>query len=111
MTTVDKREPIEPSVDLPLSAAVEEITGFEAIGIEKRLGAKLEDLGGTSLLIGVVWVYENRGDRKVSWQDVQSRSLRALRGYFQPEPDDVDPDDPDSELGKGSEPAASTTSS
>lgn len=96
----DQRPKIEPTVDVPMSVATEEITGFEAIGIEKRFGRKLEELGGTSLMIGLVWVYENRTAKK-SWTAVEGMTLRELQGYFQPEPDDTDPEDPDTEVGKG----------
>jgi hypothetical protein len=95
----DAREPITPTLDVGLEVAVEEMTGFEALGIEKRFGRKMEDLGGMALLMGAVWVYENRDGKKASWNAIEAMTLRQLRGYFT-ESDDVVADDPDSESGK-----------
>lgn len=96
------REQAPPStLDVPLQAAIEEMTGFEALGIEKHYGRKLEDLSGMSLSIGVVWVYENRRG-KVGWPTIEAMTIRQLNGYFADAPDDVDPDDPDSDAGKDS---------
>jgi hypothetical protein len=97
----DDRPPVEPTLDVTLQVAVEEMTGFEVMGIEKRYGRKMEDLGGTALMVGVVWAYENRDGKKTSWVAVEQRTLRELNGYFQPAPDDVNEDEPDSEPGKG----------
>lgn len=100
---------IKPTHDVPLSVAVEEITGFETLGIEKRYGRKMEELGGTTLLMGVVWVYENRGDKKTSWSAIEARTLRELNGYFPAEPVDADTNEPDSDLGKESAPVSKKT--
>jgi hypothetical protein len=89
-----------PTLDVPLTDAVQELTGFEALGIERRFAKKLEELGGISLTIGVVWAYENRGDNKRSWAGVEQMTFRELTGYFAPEPDDVDETEPDSDAGK-----------
>ena len=95
-----EHEPIKPTVDIPLSDAVQEMTGHEVRVIERRENAKLEDIGGIALTIGVVWTYENRG-KKRSWSDVENMTMRELTSYFAPEPDDVDEEDPDSAAGKG----------
>ena len=92
--------PITPTVDVPLSDAVQELTGFEALAIQKRTGHKLEDLGGIDLTIGVVWAYSNRNGQKTSWTAVEQMTFRELTGFFAAEPDDVDQDDPDSDAGK-----------
>jgi hypothetical protein len=89
-----------PTVDVPLSDAVQELTGFEALALERRYNTKLEELGGIPLMIGVVWAYENRGGGKRSWASVEQMTFRELTAYFAPEPDDVDADDPDSDAGK-----------
>lgn len=89
-----------PVVDIPLSDAVQELTGFEALGVEKRFKTKLEDMGGISLTIGVVWAYENRGDKSRSWASVEQMTFKALSNYFAPEPDDIDETEPDSDTGK-----------
>lgn len=90
-----------PVVDIPLSDAVQELTGFEALALQKRFNQKLEDMGGIGLTIGVVWAYENRGDKKRSWTSVENMTFRELSSYFAPEPEDVVEDEPDSEAGKG----------
>lgn len=92
--------PPAPTLDLPLSDAVQELTGFEALTIERRYNAKLEELGGIGLTIGVVWAYENRAGKKRSWASVESMTFKQLTGYFAPEPDDVNQDEPDSATGK-----------
>jgi hypothetical protein len=92
------REPVKPTVALPLREALNDLTGFEVIGIEKHYGRSLEDLGGVRTLCGAVWAYENRDRPKsdpVSWTAVEGWSLRELSGYFAAE----DPD-PDSDQGK-----------
>lgn len=101
--TDDKPPPI---LDVPLSDAVQELTGFETLQVERRYNSKLEDLGGISLTIGVVWAYENRGGNKRTWSSVESMTVRELTGYFASEPDDVNEDEPDSDAGKGDSPYA-----
>lgn len=101
-------EPIKPTLDLPLSVAVEELTGFEVIAIERHYKMKLEELGGIRTLVGAVWAFEQRkSDKPVPWASIEALSMRQLGGYFEDEPDDVMPDDPDSELGKASTPVDS----
>lgn len=100
-TAVPVKEPIIPTVDIPLSDAVEEMTGFESLSIERRYNKNLNELGGVGLTIGVVWAYENRDGKKRSWASVENMTTRELAGYFAPEPDDVDESEPDSEAGKG----------
>lgn len=89
-----ERAPIEPTVDVPLRDAIQDLTGFEVIGIERHFGRSLEDLSGASTLIGAVWAYENRSrakDDPVSWTAVKGRSVRELSGYFAADdPDDAD---------------------
>lgn len=93
-----------PTCQWPLSVAVEELTGFEVIGIEKRFGSKMEDLGATELLMGTVWAFENRNGSKVDWNAVQAKTMREMNGYFQEEPKE-----PDDEVGKGSDGATTPT--
>lgn len=90
------REPVKPSIDLPLSAALEELTGFECIGIRKRFGRDVTDLGVMEMLVAVVHAYENRDGQSVSWQAVEAKTVRELQGYFEQEPVE-----PENETGKG----------
>lgn len=95
------REPIVPTHDVPLNEAADSITGFESLGIERHYGKPMEDLGGISLIMGVVWAYRNRLGQ-TSWTAVESMTLAQLNGYFPPEPEDPDESEPDSEMGKES---------
>lgn len=93
-------EPSKPTLDMPLTDAVQELTGFEALQVERRFNKKLEELGGIGLTIGVVWAYENRNGQKRSWPSVENMTFRELTGYFAEEPDDVNQAEPDSDAGK-----------
>jgi hypothetical protein len=92
---VRQRPEIKPSVDLPVSAAAEELTGFEMIAIEKRYGKDLSDLSAPKILMGTVWAYRNRDGERASWADVEAMTMRELAGFFEAEPAD-----PDSDVGK-----------
>lgn len=100
--------PIAPTIGVPLSDAVQELTGFEAMMIERRYDKKLEELGGIALTIGVVYIYENRNGKR-AWSSVENMTFRELTGYFAPEPDDIDESDPDSDVGKGDSSGATQT--
>jgi hypothetical protein len=91
---MDEREPIKPTCPWPLSVAVEELTGWEVIEIEKHFGLPMEKLGGTRILVGVVHAFENRDGNKASWTDIEKMSIRELNGYFQPEEKAADPESP-----------------
>lgn len=88
------------AVDLPLEEAVQELTGFEVIAIEKHFDRDLAALGGFALLVGAVWAYGNRGGT-CTWNAVKAMTVSQLSGVFPSAPNDFDPDEPESELGKG----------
>lgn len=88
-------EPIKPTSELPFEEAIQELTGFEVIGISKHYGVEFEKLGGLRSLMGTVWAFENR-TAKTDWHKIEAMTLRELNGYF-PEKDP----DPDSDQGKG----------
>lgn len=95
-------EPVTPpTLDIPLEDAIQEMTGFELRAIQRRLNMKMEELGRVDLTIGAIFTYENRNGNKRSWASVENMTLKDMSGYFAPSPQDADPDDPDSELGKG----------
>jgi len=103
----EELEPIKPTCPWPMSVAVEELTGFEVLGIETHYRTTLDKLGAIGTLIGAVWAYESRttsDGKPASWRAIEGMTIRALTGYFEPEPDDIDPDSPDSDLGKESSP-------
>jgi hypothetical protein len=87
--------------DLPLSAAIEELTGFEVIGIQTHFKTDFSELGAVRSLLGAVWAYGNRDGASMSWNAVKALTLKQLNGMFAPEPEDTDPSDPDSDVGKG----------
>jgi hypothetical protein len=103
-------EPAKPTLDIPLSEAVQGLTGFEVIAIQERYRTTMEHLGAIKLTLGTVWAWENR-TTKTSWPTVESRTLKDLNGYFAAEPDDTDAEEPDSELGKRSSPGDGRTGS
>ena len=86
----------KPTVDMPLDEALQDLTGFEVLGIESHYGQHLERLSGSQALIGAVWAYENRG-AKTAWNVIEKMTVRELGGYFGAR----DPG-PDSDQGKGS---------
>jgi hypothetical protein len=87
--------------DLPLSAAVEELTGFEVIAIQTHFKTDFAELGGVRSLLGAVWAYGNRDGASMSWNVVKALTLKQMNGMFAPEPVE-----PDSDMGKDSEPGA-----
>jgi hypothetical protein len=83
-------EDIKPTIDLPFEEAMQELTGFEILGVQKHFGMDMEKLGGVKTLMGTVWAYENRDGQKTSWINVENLTLRELNGYFaqaEPEPE------------------------
>jgi hypothetical protein len=90
-----------PMVDLPLSTAVEELTGFEVIAVQEYFKKDFSELGGVRSLLGAVWAYGNRGGQSMSWNAVKALTLKQMNGMFAPEPEDADASDPDTDLGKG----------
>lgn len=88
----------EHVIDLPLSAASEELTGYEVLKIQARFKRDMGDLGSIELLLGTVWAYECRRQEKIiPWSDVEGMTLRAMSDYFADEPEDEPGAD---ELGK-----------
>lgn len=94
--------PPAPVVDIPLSVAVEEMTGFETIAVENHFKKEFNSLGGVKSLIGAIWVYANRDGKKMDWNAVKAMTLKQMQGFFAPSPDDPIEDDPHSDLGKES---------
>ncbi len=88
--------------DLPLSVAVEELTGFEVIAIQTHFKTDFAELGGVRSLLGAVWAYGNRDGASMSWNAAKSLTLKEMNGKFAPEPIDADASDPDTDLGKES---------
>jgi len=93
---VSATEETKPVVDIPFAEALQELTGWEMLGIGKRYGQEFNDLGPLKVLMGTIWSYENR-TAKTEWSHVERMTLSQLEGYFaQPDPD------PESDQGEGS---------
>lgn len=76
------RPAIKPTLDIPLKDALEELTGWEVLAIEKAKRKPIEELGSIGMTIAVVWAYMNRDGQKTSWADVEKMTLRELNGFF-----------------------------
>jgi hypothetical protein len=91
----------ELKTDLPFSAAVQELTGFEVIAAETHFKAQFNDLGGVKSLVATIWAYGNRAGKTLSWNAVKALTLKQMNDLFADEPEDADAEQPDTELGKG----------
>lgn len=94
--------------NISLNEALEGLTVGEVRSIERHYGKTLEggDISGTDLTVGVAWAYERRSALATSvslpdWGSFDSWTMKQLNGYFSPEEIEVDPDDPETEAGKG----------
>ncbi len=87
----------------PLRTAVDELTGWEVIAIQKEFKRDISQVVGVELVMATVWALENRrtegSQAPVTWADIKSLTMRELNGYF---PDE--PAEPEAELGKDSQP-------
>lgn len=95
----------KPTVDMPISEAVNELTGFEVLAVEKEFGTQLEHLGGLRTLLGAVWAFENR-TAATSWANVKARTLSELARYFADK--SPDPESEQSNFSNGVRPTPDT---
>ncbi len=85
---------IKPSVDFSLQDAVNELTGFETIALEKKYQKRLDAFYLGELTVGLVFTFEKRTNPQITWDEVGKRTQKELSGFFTPESDDViDEDD------------------
>lgn len=88
--------PVVLRVDLPVKAAIQGLTGFELLAIQRRYHVNsITALGDTALTIGMVFSYARREDPSVTWDDVEAMTFEQYEACFAP----TDPD-PDSDQGK-----------
>lgn len=98
--------------DLTMSEAAEMLTIGEIGLIEKRYGQHFgsDEMSAVSQMAGVIWAFERRrvlgAGGKFAWADVDAMTMKDCNDYFAPEPVEADEADPDSESGKGEQPAA-----
>lgn len=91
---------------LSVQEALEIITVAEVHYIENHYGKAMESLTGTSLTAGVALVLERRkgqgpDGKLINWVGIDSWSMKQLNDYFAAEEIEVDPNDPESDEGKG----------
>lgn len=97
------------TIDVTVSDFVQSITGFEELAAEKHFERRFGDLvgdegssiGGRCLIFLHLTRTEN--DPVAVKKRVMEMTLSQVNDYFADEPDDVDiePDEPETELGKG----------
>lgn len=91
------------SAQQTVSEVAESLTGFDELAIEKSFGKSLDELKPTMVGRALVFVVERRAGKT----DPEAKSaamempMGQVNSYFLDEPDDVLPDEPDSEAGKG----------
>lgn len=85
------------------------LNGFDELAITKQFGEDVAQLQPRpfTFLRALVFVHQRRDGLKdrEAFQAAQELPIGVLQDYFTDEPDDLDPDDPDSPAGK--EPSAS----
>ena len=91
-----------------LSEAMNAVTGFDEIAVDKHFGLDLyaqAQIEGKPVLIQRAVVFVDLRHQGVADRDAYRRAMEMpvseLGGYFEPEPENELPDDPDSEPGKG----------
>jgi hypothetical protein len=100
-------EPEKPSVTgMTVAEMSGSMTGFEEVAVEKQFGP-LGSHRGTMAARALVFIYFSRS---MSADDAYQRAMEipqgAIDGYFD-EDDEITPDTPTTESGKGSGPAVS----
>jgi hypothetical protein len=81
---------------------LEQLTGFDEQKIEARFGLEVLDLTGTKFLRALVFgdsLHQNKTEDE-AWQVAQSLTVKQVQNYFEDDPGDAMPDEPDSESGK-----------
>lgn len=94
-----------PLSELTPTEMVESLNGFEEIAINKVFGATITALpekDPTMFARALVFVAIKRqgSNDPEAKAAVLEMPIKAVQDYFEPEADDVDPEDPDSESGK-----------
>lgn len=97
------------TTDMTATEMFESLTGYEEIAIAKAFGTRVLELAETdkmSLGRSLAFVHYKRSGQKDSEakQSAMGMTIREVQDYFADEPDDLDPDDPDTDTGKGSSP-------
>jgi hypothetical protein len=102
----------EPQTDLTAEEAFESLNGYEEIGITKAFGAqvtKLAETEPTMFARALVFAMERRRglDHDAAKAAAMERPLSEIDAYFTEEPEELDEEEPESEVGKGDSSPAS----
>lgn len=96
------------------SEVIDTLTGYDELDIEAATGRTLEELAAsgrdlhlTRALAAVLMSRRDESDYADAYKAVMGTPQGQLKDLFEPEPDDVLPDAPDSAAGKDSSPSAS----
>jgi hypothetical protein len=89
------------------------LNGFDELAIAKHFGVQLHELhpsaGGSPFMYLRALAFIDRRRNGVADRDAFKQAMElganAAQEYFAEPADDLDPDDPDTEAGKGSEPS------
>ena len=96
----------EPTCPIPLSELQDDLDGFEEKVIRQHFSATIEQLAQGDevimLMRAMVFAHQRRQNVEDSqaYRTAMQMKRRELWTYFADEPDDVDPEQPDSAAGK-----------
>lgn len=104
-----------PQTDLTLSEVIDSMNGFDEIAVEKKFDDfNLYDVIGAdgdirprdmvkALRVGIFLVRRSEGlNDHQAYEAVMEMPSSQVNGFFAEEPDEIDPEDPDTEAGKDS---------
>lgn len=94
-----------PASEMTADEMFESLTGFDEIGITKQFGKTITDLAKTDelqMVRALVFTDQRRAGLKDSeaFKAAQTFTLGEIDGYFT-EDDEIDPEDPVTDSGKG----------
>lgn len=97
---------MSPTIDMTGSDYFDTLTGYDELAIKARFGESPYRLQSEPLqfLRALIFVHRRRTGLKdaEAYIAAQDLPLSAVHGYFADDPDDLDPDHPDTDAGKGS---------
>lgn len=107
MTTTHPTAAVEAG-QVPADELFESLTGFDEIAINKAFNLELGQIQEKPFMFmrALVFVNERRGGANdlTAHATAMNMPMSALTDYFAEVEDDLDPDDPDTESGKGDSP-------
>lgn len=111
--TTETRTALRSAGRYSMDEAQEILTLGEANAIQRHYGQEIgKGLYGLELTQGLVWALERREDLRegasklTSWADMDAVPLAAMNDYFTDAEIEVDPTEPEGEVGKESSPVA-----